>query len=170
MVRRGAAASANELDSCLHKLARVARHVLRRAEINVAPLDRTGHACIGLCRNRFLRDLAEFLDSFKHGYRTNTAITPDDVSTPLVKFCAECFRAGAVKTIAVFVDGDERDNRDLRICRTTGDDGLMDLLEVSKGFQHEEIHAAFGERRRLLPERSAGFVKRCLSQRLDAYA
>ncbi len=65
MLRRCSAATAHQTYSCRHELARVARHVFRRAQINISTLNRTWHACVWLRCQRKGSRCSHALDSHR---------------------------------------------------------------------------------------------------------
>ena len=170
MVGRSAATSADELYAGGDKLACVAGHVFGRAQIDVAALNGTRHAGVGLGGERQGSDCAQSLDGVEHGHGTDAAVYAGDIHVPFGQARAEGLRIGAVEAVAVFIDGDVRDDGNFRVHIAAGHYGLMNFLEVAEGFQHEEVDPALDQSGNLLAKRSARFFKRSFAERLDANA
>src|SRR5438270_13734145 len=83
VLRRSSAAAAYEPDSSGHELARIARHVLGRAEIDISSFDVPRHASVRHRGQRGSRHLPQPLDGIEHRHWTNTAIDANDISSPL---------------------------------------------------------------------------------------
>src|SRR5206468_10364940 len=75
-----------------------------------------------------------------------------------------------VEAVAIFVDGDVGHDWNLRRGLTAGKDCLMDLFEVSEGFQHEDVDAAFKESCGLLAKGLPGLFTRDLAERFNTNA
>src|ERR1700687_4332256 len=74
MVRCGAAASADELNSGGDEFARVTRHILWRTEINIAAFNGARHARVWLRSQGQGSQGADALDCVEHGDRSDAAI------------------------------------------------------------------------------------------------
>src|SRR5260370_1694982 len=170
VLRRGSAASAHQADARVYEFARVAGHIFRRTQIDVATFNVARDAGVGVRRQRQLGDATNAFDGAQHGYRSDAAVATDHVSAPLFQFGGECFRAGAVQTVAVFVDGHLRN--DLRIGRglARGQNCLVQLFEIPERLQDQKIDAAFHQTRNPLTKRCPGFFTACLTQGLNAHA
>ena len=168
MVRRRAAASADQPYSRGHELARVTRHVLGRTQIDIAAFDRSRHAGIGLGGQRQGSESPHPLDYIQHGHRADAAIAADHVGTPAFNAWRETLRSRTVKTISVFVDGDVGDHWDLGIYVASGQNRLVKLFDVAEGFQHQQVDATLDQSRNLLPESGTRFLEGGLTQRFNA--
>jgi hypothetical protein len=163
-----AAASANDPHAGRDELARIARHILRRAQVDVSAFHRSRNACIGLRRQRQGRGRAHAFDRIEHRDRTNAAITADDIRAPLCKLGREGLRVGAVETISVFVDGYLRNQRQMRSHVFRRQHGLMNLFQVPEGFEDQEVDTAFGQRCDLFAEGVACFLERSFAEGFDS--
>ena len=170
MFRRCAATPADDLRARLDELTCIAGHVLRRAQIDVAPFDRARHAGVRLGDDRQLSEAAHLLDGIQHRYRAHAAIAAHHVGAPLRQFGGEGFRGGTVEAIAFFVNGDHRDHGNVRAHHARSFDGLMDFLQITEGLEKNDIHSAFHQRRDLLAETFARLLQRDFAQRLNAKA
>src|SRR5215468_7197056 len=74
---------------------------------------------------------------FQHRYWTHAAVAADYVGAPLVELGGKRLRACAVKTVAVFVDGDLRNQLDLGCYFTRCQNCLMQLLEIPESLQEQ---------------------------------
>ena len=104
VIRSGSATSSNDAHPGGDKLARIARHVLGRAEIDVSAFHRTRNACVGLGGERKGSDGSHALDGVQHGHWTHTAIAADDVGTPILESRSKCFWIGTIQAVAIFID------------------------------------------------------------------
>ncbi len=111
MFRRRAAASAHQAHSGRDKLARVAGHVFRRAQIDVASFDERGHAGVGLRRERQgsrRRARARSRRAWPPDRRCNCSRSR---RRPSRQACgSKVSGVGAVEAVAVFVNGDLGDH------------------------------------------------------------
>ena len=73
----------------------------------------------------------------------------------------------AIQAVAVLVDRHLRHDRQFGIHVAGGQNRLMQLFEISEGFQDQQIDAFFIQRRNLLAKCVASFGQRDLAQRLD---
>src|SRR3954469_21410622 len=168
MFRSSAAASTNQLHAGAYELPGIAGHVLRRAKIDVAALDRPRHSGVRLGSQGKGRHSAHALHSVKHSDRADAAVAANHVGTPLGELRTKCFGTGTVETVSVFVDGHMGDDGYLRSDLPASENRLMDLFEVPEGFQHEDVDAPPKEGGGLLAERLASLFTGNLAQRLDA--
>src|ERR1700677_2173199 len=137
MIGRGAAASADQWDASRHEFSRVARHVLRRTEIDIPAFDRARHTGVWLrCQGQGSRG-SYSLDGIQHGHRANAAVDAEDVDVPFGQSRREGFGVCAIEAVAIFVNRDLGDDWNLRIYVAAGEDGLMQLFEVAEGFEHQ---------------------------------
>ena len=101
-------------------------------------------------------------------------LMPSTSTLHSVKRGGESFGVGAIQAIAVFVNRDLGDDGNLRIRLrihvAAGEHGLMQLFQVAKRFEHQQIDATFDQGLDLLAESRAGLFERSLAQRLDANA
>ena len=170
MVRRGAAASANQLHARGHEFSRVARHVFRRAEIDIPSFDRARHAGIRLCGQGQGSHRPHALDRVQHRDRSHAAVDAEHIDIPFRQAGGKGLGVGAIEAVAVFVDRDLGDDGNLRIHVAAGEHGLMQLFDVAEGFEHQQIDAALDQGGDLFAKRGAGLFKRSLAQRFDADA
>ncbi len=77
------------------------------------PSTRDRHARVGHGADRLRRELHHPLNGFEGGLGADRAVEPDDVGRPLVQQACEDFGFGAAGQVAVIVDSDLRDDRDL---------------------------------------------------------
>ena len=108
--------------------------------------------------------------AFQHRHRPHTAIDAEYVHLPFRQPRRKGLGVGAVEAVAVFVDRDLGDEGKLRIHVAASQHGLVQLFEVAEGFEHQQIDAAFDERRGLFAKRRTRLVERSLAQRFDANA
>src|SRR5258708_38943529 len=102
--------------------------------------------------------------------RTDAAVAPDRVRAPLGGALGEGFGACAVETVAFFVDGGLGHDGKPRGGLARGQECLVQLFQVTEGFKHDQIDAAFHQRGNLLAEPRARLFTGCLAERFDAYA
>src|SRR5438874_1059323 len=101
---------------------------------------------------------------------TCAAIAANYVGTPVGKAGAKYLRRGAVEAVTVFIDGHLRNNRNIRVHVTRGQQRLMEFLDVAERLQNDEIDAAFDQSSDLFAECGAGIFERRLAERLDTDA
>ncbi len=106
----------------------------------------------------------------KHGNRADAAVAADDVGSPFLQLRAVVLGAGTVQAVPFLIDGDLGHNRQLGIDVASGEQGLVQLLEIAKGLQDQQVDAFFVQGLNLLAEGIACFRQRDFSQRLDAHA
>ncbi len=116
------------------------------------------------------RDSTHALNGIQHRNWTYAAIAPNDVGTPLGKAGAKYLRRGAVEAVTVFIDGHLRNNRNIRVHVTRGQQRLMEFLDVAERLQNDEIDADFDQSGDLFAECGAGLFERRLAERLDTDA
>ena len=167
VLRRRPAAPADEADPVGDEAARVRRHVLGRAEIDVAAFDLARLSGVRLRRQLDRRDAREPLDRFEHRRRTDAAVQPDDVGAPALELGHEGLRRRAVARVAVLLGRHLRDDRQVAD-RADGANRGADLVDVAEGLEHEEVDAALEERARLFGEVLLRLVDAGLPPRLDA--
>ena len=143
MVGCGSATAANESYSRGYEFARIARHVLRRAQINIPSIHRARDTGIRL---RCQRQGSQGTDAFhgvQHGDGSNTAIAANDVRTPLAQFGTEGLRIGSVQAVAIFVDSDLRYERNRWMHVPCREQGLMNFFQISESLEDQQIDSAF---------------------------
>ena len=115
---------------------------------------------------------AHAFDGVEHGDRPDAAVDAGHVDVPLRQPGGKGFGVGTVEAVAVFIDRDLRDDGNIRIDIAAGEHGLMQLFEVAKGFEHQQIDAALDQRRNLLAKGSAGLfeTKFCRAVRCECQA
>ncbi len=167
VLRGRPAAPADQANPVGDEAARVRRHVLGRAEVDVAAFDLARLSRVRLGRQLHGRDAREPLDRLEHRCRTDAAVEPDDVRPPPFELRHEGLRRSAVAGVPVFLGRHLRDDREVadRADRTNRG---ADLVDVPERLEHEELDAAFGERARLFREVLLGLVHAGLAPRLDA--
>src|ERR1017187_4002403 len=168
MIGSGSAASANQLDPGSHKFSRVARHVFRGAEINIPPFNGARHAGVRLRGQRQGSDGPNSLDGVQHGDRPDTAVDAKHVDIPFRQPGGKSLRIRTVEAVAVFINRDLGNDGKLRIHIAAGEYRLVQLFDVAKGFQHQQIDAPFDQGRDLFAKCRPGLFKRSLPQRLNA--
>src|SRR5580704_16524811 len=104
MVGSRPAAPSHDSSSRRNELARITRHVLWRAEINVPPLHGTWNTRIRLRGQGQGTESSHALDGVEHGHRTHAAVTANYVCTPILEARCESCRVGTIQAVAVFVD------------------------------------------------------------------
>src|SRR5437660_10613493 len=104
MIRRGSAASADQLYASSHEFSRVARHVFRRAEIDIPSLDRARHAGVRLGGQGKSSDCSHAFNRVQHRDRPYAAVDADYVDVPFREAGGKGLRIGALHTVAVTVN------------------------------------------------------------------
>src|SRR5208283_3474500 len=104
MVWRGATATTDQTHTDVDEPARVLRHVLRRAEIDIAALDGARHSGVRLRRERRGGHGAHALHRVQHGDRSDAAVASDNVRAPSLDLRTVMLRTGSIKAVAIFVD------------------------------------------------------------------
>ena len=167
----GAAASAHDAHARPQQPPRVLRHVLRRAQIEVAALHPHRHARVRHGAHRLGGECHHALHGFQRGLGTHRAIDPDHVGRPFVEKPRECFRFRAARKIAVIVDGYLRHDGHVRSGGfARGENGFAHFVRIAEGFQNQQVHAGIQQHLRLLAEDGPRFGERGRSQRLDMRA
>ncbi len=169
MLRRRAAAAADESNAVGDEAARVRGHVFGRAQVDVAAFDLARLAGVGLRRELHGRDPCQALDRLEHRRRTDAAVEPDDIRSPALELGHERLRRRAVARVAIFLGrhlGNDRQVAD----RAHATNGSADLVDVAEGLEHEQVDAAVDEGTRLLGEILLRFVNASLPPGLDANA
>ena len=169
MLRRRAAASADDADVVHDEAPGVRRHVLRRAQVDVAPLDVARLSRVGLCRQPAAGDGGHALDRVEHRCRTDGTVDADHRRAALLELRRELLGRRAVERVAVLLGRHLRDDRDVRHA-PHGIDRRADFVQIAERLEDEEIDAAVGKRLRLLAEIVARLVDAGLAPRLDADA
>src|SRR6185312_15805472 len=154
-----AAAAADDLGAGLDEMARVSRHVLGARHVHAAAADVARHAGIGLRAQLAARVRRHLLDAFENRLRTDRAIDADHVGAPGVERARDRVRRSAVRREAVGADRHLRDEGLARIGVARREDRLLDLVEVGKGLEDEQIDAAVDETGHLLAKDLARFTR-----------
>ncbi len=170
VVGRGAAATADEANADIDELLGVTRHVLRRAEIDIASLDRARHAGVGLRRKRGSGHGAHALQCIEHGHRTDAAVAADDVGAPFFQLRTVVLGAEPSRQLPSSSMVTWATTGRCGIHLASGQNRLMQLFQIAEGLQDEQVDAFFIQGGNLLAEGVPGFVERNLAQRLDADA
>ncbi len=147
VLRRRAAAAADQAHAGGDEAPRVGRHVLRRREIDVAALDVARPSGVGLHREARRRALGDPLDRLEHRRRPDAAVQADDVGAERLELRGELLRRRAVGGDAVVAGGELRDHRLVRDGADAADGGA-ELGDVAEGLEHEQVDAGVGERLR----------------------
>ncbi len=153
----------------IDKLARIARHVLGRAQIDVSSLHGARNAGVRLCGKRFRGDCAQTLQCVQHRDRTDAAIATDYVRAPFCQASPIMFGTRAVEAVAVFVNRHLRDDRDLRVNFARRENRLVQLAEVAKSFQDQQVNPRVHQDTDLFREGCPRLFTAGLAQRLDPY-
>ena len=148
---------------------RVRRHVLGRAEVDVAAFDIARLAGVGLRREPALRDGRHALDGVEHRGGTDGAVDADHRRAAALEVGCEALRRRAVQRVAVFLRRHLGDDWQAGHA-PHGVDRRADFVEIAEGLEDEQIDAALHERMGLLAEEFACFVEAGLPPRLDADA
>ena len=122
----------------------------------VRPSTERGMPALGWAESGTRGDGAHALQGIQHGHRTDAAVDADDVGSPGFQLLAVVLGARAVEAVAVFVDGDLRHHRQLRIHLAGGQDRLVQFFQVAEGLQDDEVDAFFIQGSNLLAEGLAG--------------
>ena len=166
VLRRRAAAPADDAHVVQDEPARVRGHVFGRAEIDVAALDVPGLAGVGLRRQAALGDGLHSLDGLEHRRGTDGAVDADHGRATPFELGSEALGRRAVERVAVLF------GRHLRDDRQVGDlarrvDGGADFVQIAERFQDEQIDAALDERLGLFAKVLARLVDTRLAPWLD---
>src|SRR5579872_3507780 len=88
--------------------------------------------------------------------------------SPLFQLRDKRLGIGSVEAVAVLVNCDLRNDRNRLADIFCRQDGLVNLLQISEGFQNKKIYASLNQRFDLLAESVARFLIRSLAQRFDS--
>ena len=169
VLRRRAAAAADQTHALLREAARIRGEIFRRGQVDVPPLDVARPARVRLRREPRPRHRRHPLDGLEHVRRPDAAVDADHIRAAPLHLRRELLRRRSVEAVAVVLDRHLRDDRQLRDAAHRGNRGA-DLVQIAEGLQNEEVDAPFDERLRLLPEVRFGLVGAHLAPRLDAHA
>jgi hypothetical protein len=147
--------------------ARIRRHVLGRAEVDVASLDVARLAGVRLRRETHARHGLHPLDRLEHRRRADRAVDANHGRATLFQLRREPFGRRAVEGVPVLFGGHLRDDRQVGQ-RPNGVDRRADFVQVAKGLEDEEIDAAVEKGAGLLSEVVARLVDAGLAPRLDS--
>ena len=131
-------------DQLLHEAARVRGHVLRRAQIDVPPLDVTRLAGVGLGRQAKVGDRFHAFDGFEHRSGPDGAVDADERGPALFELGGEALGRRAIERVAVLLGRHLRHDRQVAE-RPYGVDGRTDFVQVTERLEDEEVDAALGE-------------------------
>jgi hypothetical protein len=170
VVGRRAAATADQPDARPDEPPGVGRHVVRRAEIQVAAVDVARLAGVGHRGQQGTRHrLGEAFDGVEHRGGADAAVDPEHVGAKLHQLRPELLHRRAVQGVAILGGGQHRDDRP--IAHTAdGPDRRADLVDVAEGLEDEQVHAAVGQAAGLFGEDDFGLVQPRLAPRLDTDA
>ena len=170
VIRRRAAAAADQAHAGGDEAPRVGRHVLRRREIDVAAFDVARPSGVRLHR-RGAPSVRSAIRSIVSSIAAGPTLQFRPMtSAPSASSSAANCSGGVPSAVAP--------SSPVVICATIGRvrdgadaaDGGAELGDVAEGLEHEQIDAALGERLGLLAERRFRFVEAGLAPRLDAHA
>ncbi len=167
---RRPAAAANQAHTGGHEASRVRRHVFRRTQVDVAPLDIARPSGVGHGRQPDVADDgSEPLDRLEHGRRPDAAVHANDAGPAFEQHRRELFRRRPVETVAVLLGRHLRHDgqrADLPHRRNRG----ANLVEVAERLEDKEVNAALDQGLGLVAEELLRFVDAGLSPRLDPNA
>ena len=167
MRRRGAATSTHDPDTGSNEALGVARHILGGGKVQISPFKVSRFPRVGLRCDLSGNHARHPLDALQHHLGSHAAVDTHDVRSQLLQVRAESFGRGSVQAVAVFLQGQLRHDRE--VAQLFGrENGGLDLPQIRKGLQAEQIHAAFHQGRDLLGENPPGFFHSQLSVRLEA--
>ena len=169
VVGRGAAAAAHNLHSGLNGLAGKAGHVLRRAEINIAPLDGARHPGVGQGRQRQGCDRTHGLDGRKHGGWPGRAVDADGSGAPFGQQGRSLRGRRAIQAGAFVVHRHHHQHRQFGSHLAGRHERLARLVQRGHGFDAQHIHARFGQHANLLNKGRAGFLQAGFAKRLQTH-
>jgi hypothetical protein len=170
MTGSGAAAAANKLHSGLDQLAGKARHVLGRAEIDVAAIHGARHTRIGHGDQGQIGGRRHALNGGEYGRRSYTAVATDSIGAPLGQSRRCRFRGRAVQAVGILIDRHHHQYRQRRGTSSGRKNGLFCLIQRGNGFDQQHIDAALGEAANLLGKGFARLIQADLSQRFQTHA
>ena len=135
----------------------------------MAPFHFARPSCVRLRGERDLRYARDALDRLEHRGRPDAAVQADDGGALFFELLNEKLGGRAVQGVAILFRRHLRDNRERRQAAHRTDGGT-DLVQIAESLEHEQVDAAFEERRRLLAEVRLCFVDARLSPGFDTYA
>src|SRR5262245_26274465 len=146
VLRRRAAAAADEFHSRVDQPLGVLGHVLGRSQINLTPADVAGESGVGLRREPPRRVWTHLFDRLKDDLRADRAVQSDHVALvrvePLIEPLGEDFGRGAERGRALFVDGHLREYGVIAQF-AHGPDRLSHFGQILEGFENECVHTPF---------------------------
>ena len=170
MIGRGAAAAAHNLRSGRNRLARKAGHVLRRAEIDIAPFHRARHAGIGHGRDGQRGRGAHGFDGGQHGRWTSGAVHAHGVRAPLGKQRGGLLRRRSIQAVAFIVHRDHHHDRQIGRGFLRRQQRFARLVQRRHGLDDEHVHARIDQRANLLGKCGARLIEPGFAQRLQPHA
>ena len=168
---RSAAAAADDAHAGPQHAARVLRHVLGRAQVEIASFDFGRLAGIGHGAERLAGQALHALERFEHGLRADRAVQADHVGRRLIQELGEGCRARAVEQVAVVVDGHLRDQHGI----AAGDfarrqERFAQFVDMQKSLEHQQVDALFHERLDLFAICGARLGERSWTQGFQQHA
>ncbi len=137
MTGRGATAATNKLHPSLDQLAGEARHVFRRAEVNVSPLHGARHAGIGHGDQGQAGDRSHALNCGQHSRRSYAAVATDSIRTPFGKPGGGRFRRRAIQAVGFLIDRHHHQNGQRRSRGFRRKNRLLRLVQCRNGLDQE---------------------------------
>src|SRR5207248_2043353 len=108
------------------------------------------------------------LDRIENDLRPHRAVESDDVGAHRIQRLGQIFDRQTIGCVTVGADSHLRDDRNAGIHFTRRENRLLDLVQIGKRLENEQIATAVPERLELLAESGPRFIKTRRPQRLDA--
>ena len=167
----GSAAAADDPRTGLNKARGVLRHVLGRAQIDVAAVDAGGESGVGLGAEWLTGIRSHLFQGLEHHLGSGGAVEPDHVHRHRVQRAREVLDGRSVLQTAVVFDAQVRHDDHFGsgglACRFHGG---ANFVQVSKRLEHQAVDAGFDQGVDLLAEDGTGFVDGGGTERLQANA
>ena len=170
VVGRRPAAAAHNLRSGGNGLAREAGHILRRAQVDVAPLDGPRHAGVGHGGQRQRGGPAHGLDGGQHRSRAGGAVHPDRSRAPFRQQRRGLSGRRAVQAVALVVHRHHHQYRQIGRRLSGSFQRLVCLIQRGHGLDNQKVDAGCSQGVNLLGEGRPGFVQAGLAQRLQTHS
>ena len=167
MSRRRAAATAHKFCAGLNDSPRVFGHVLRRAHVNLSATNVARQSGIRLCRELASGEGAHLFDCVEHDRGSDSAIETNYIGAPFVQLRSKGFRRRAKQGVAIDLNRHLRHDRQIAQ-RTHRSDRLMQLRNIRKRLEHEQINSTFKQRRHLSCKHRFCFIEGRRSVRFNA--
>ncbi len=169
VIGSGAAASAHDAHAGQQKASGILRHVLGRAQVEIAALHRRGQSRVGHRAERLLGIGDHLFDGFEHHLGARRTIQADNVHRPFVQLQREIEGRGTIAQGAVVFDAQLHHHHHLGTGRfARGKDRFADFVDVAKRFEHQEVDAGLHQRVDLLAKNRAGFLETGRTERFQA--